>query len=112
MVHEMKLVNSAFESIKKGTKDIELRINDEKRQKIKINDYIIFTNLENNEKLKVLVTHLHYGKTFEEIYMKFDKVRFGYDIKEEANFHDMEEIYPVDKILKYGALAIEIKVVK
>ena len=37
MKHEMKLNNSPFERIKNGTKTIELRLNDEKRQLLKIN---------------------------------------------------------------------------
>ena len=37
MKHEMKLNNGPFERIKNGTKTIELRLNDEKRQLLKIN---------------------------------------------------------------------------
>ena len=35
MKHEMKLNNGPFERIKNGTKTIELRLNDEKRQLLK-----------------------------------------------------------------------------
>ena len=48
MKHEMKLNNKPFEKIKKGTKTIELRLNDEKRQLLKVNDYIEFNNITNN----------------------------------------------------------------
>lgn len=37
MKHEIKLNNGPFELIKNGTKTIELRLNDEKRQLLKIN---------------------------------------------------------------------------
>lgn len=37
MKHEIKLNNGQFERIKNGTKPIELRLNDEKRQLLKIN---------------------------------------------------------------------------
>lgn len=37
MKHEMKLNNGPFERIKNGTKTTELRLNDEKRQLLKIN---------------------------------------------------------------------------
>ena len=40
MKHEMKLNNGPFERIKNGTKTIELRLNDEKRQLLKIKDLI------------------------------------------------------------------------
>ena len=51
MKHEMKLNNGPFERIKNGTKTIELRLNDEKRQLLKIKDLIEFTNRTNNEKM-------------------------------------------------------------
>ena len=35
MLHEMKLQNGPFNSIKNGKKTIELRLYDEKRQKVK-----------------------------------------------------------------------------
>ena len=35
MIHKMKLHNGPYELIKKGIKTIELRLYDEKRQKIK-----------------------------------------------------------------------------
>ena len=38
MTHEMKLHNSAYEMIKNGSKDIEMRLNDPKRQQIQIGD--------------------------------------------------------------------------
>ena len=38
MLHKMKLNESPFERIKNGTKTIEFRLYDEKRQKIKIRD--------------------------------------------------------------------------
>ena len=42
MLHEMKLQNGPFNSIKNGKKTIELRLYDEKRQKVKIRDKIEF----------------------------------------------------------------------
>ena len=37
MEHKMKLNNGPFDMIKNGTKDIEMRLYDEKRRKTKIN---------------------------------------------------------------------------
>ena len=44
MTHQMKLHDSPYEMIKNGSKDIEMRLNDPKRQQIQIGDEIIFTN--------------------------------------------------------------------
>ena len=42
MLHKMKLNEDPFERIKNGTKTIEFRLFDEKRQQIKIGDQIEF----------------------------------------------------------------------
>ncbi|MBF0987295.1 MAG: DUF3850 domain-containing protein, partial [Clostridiales bacterium] len=42
MLHEMKLQAEYYNFILNGTKKIEIRLNDEKRQKIKIGDSIKF----------------------------------------------------------------------
>ena len=42
MLHKMKLNESPFNRMKKGTKTIEFRLFDEKRQKIKVGDKIEF----------------------------------------------------------------------
>ena len=56
----MKLNNDAFEQIKKGTKTIELRLNDEKRQSLKIKNLIEFTNRTDNEKVLVEIENLYH----------------------------------------------------
>ena len=43
MIHKMKLNESPFERIKNGTKTVEFRLYDEKRQQIKIGDKIEFS---------------------------------------------------------------------
>ena len=54
MLHKMKLNESPFEMIKNGTKTIEFRLYDEKRQGVKIVDKIEFSKLPDlQEKLLV-----------------------------------------------------------
>ena len=109
MLHEMKLQNGPFNSIKNGKETIELRLYDEKRQKVKIRDKIKFTNILNNEKILTEVINLHKYKTFEELYKHFDKISLGYDEGDAPSYNDMEKYYPKEKQEKYGVLAIEIK---
>ena len=45
MKHQMGLYDKYFDSIKKDTKEIEVRLNDEKRRKIKVGDMIEFVNI-------------------------------------------------------------------
>ena len=109
MKHEMKLHNQPFEKIKNGTKTIELRLNDEKRQLLKIKDIIEFTNRQTLEKILVEIEELHKYPSFEELYKHFDKISMGYNENESANPKDMEEYYSKEEHDKYGVVGIQIK---
>lgn len=109
MKHEMNLHNQPFEKIKSGTKTIELRLNDEKRQLLKIKDIIEFTNRQTLEKILVEIEELHKYPSFEELYKHFDKISMGYNENEEANLNDMEEYYSKEEQDKYGIVGIQIK---
>ena len=109
MKHEMKLKNKPFNIIKQGKKTIEMRLFDEKRQKLKVNDTIEFTNISNQEKIDVLIVGLHKFDSFEQLYGHFDKIKLGYHEDEDENPKDMEEYYPISEQKKYGVLGIEIK---
>ena len=111
MRHEMKLNNTPFASIKNKTKTIELRLNDDKRQKINVGDEIEFINNVTSEKLLVDVVNLHRFDSFSELYKHFDKILLGYDESEQSVARDMEEYYSKDEQKEYGVLGIEIKVV-
>ena len=112
MKHEMKLNDGPFKNIKNGTKTIELRLNDEKRQLLKIKDLIEFTNRGTLEQMLVEIKNLYHYPSFEELYKHFDKVAMGYKEDEEANPKDMEEYYSKEEQEKYGVLGIEIKKVR
>lgn len=112
MKYEMKLNNGPFTSIKNGTKTIELRLNDEKRQLLKVKDLIEFTNRETLEKMLVEIQNLYHYPSFEELYKHFDKVSMGYKEDDIADPKDMEEYYSKEEQEKYGVLGIEIKKLK
>ena len=109
MMHIMRLHNKPFMLIKDGIKNIEMRINDEKRQLIKIGDNIQFVNRFTNEIIYTEVINLYYFNNFEELYNNFDKVSIGYDKNDDANPNDTNKYYSKEEIDKFGVLAIEIK---
>ena len=111
MIHNMRLHNSPFELIKNGTKAIELRLNDEKRQLLNIDDIIVFENRSTNEIIHTRVVNLHKYNSFEELYKHFDKISLGYSEDEEANYKDMEKYYLPSEQEKYGVVGIEIKLI-
>lgn len=107
MLHKMKLNESPFEMIKNGTKTIEFRLYDEKRQSVKIGDKIEFSRLPDlQEKLLVDVLELYQEDTFEKL---FRKLSFN---EEEVirKTRAMHEIYSPEKEQQYGVLGIKIKI--
>ena len=111
-IHNMKLNNKPFYSIKNGMKTVELRLNDEKRQKVKVGDIIIFENLDNLEKISVLVLKIHKYDNFKKLYENIDKTLMGYSSEEIANSSDMEKYYSIEQQNKYGVLGIEFRIIK
>lgn len=109
MLYKMKLNNAPFIKIKSGKKTVELRLYDEKRQKLKNGDKIEFTNIKTGETLVCNVKRLHVFPSFEELYEHFDKISIGYDEDETADFKDMEKYYSKEYENKYGTVGIEIE---
>lgn len=106
----MRLVDFAFKAIKNEEKDIEVRLNDEKRQLINIGDTIVFTHIDTGEELKTIVTNLYKYNTFEELFNTFDHKRFG--VKDSDDSSIMDNFYTKEDQKKYGAVGIEIKILK
>lgn len=81
MLHQMKLKLSPFEKIKNGSKTIELRLYDEKRQRVSIGDFIEFTCLDDpKQKIQTRVTALHRFNSFAELYAALPKEKLGYNL--------------------------------
>lgn len=107
MLHKMKLNESPFERIKNGTKTIEFRLYDEKRQRIKVGDQIEFSKLPDlQEKLLVDVVELYRDDTFEKLFRKL----YNDEGEIERKNKSMYEIYSPEKEQQYGILGIKIKI--
>ena len=107
MIHKMKLNESPFERMKNGTKTIEFRLFDEKRQQIKVGDKIEFSKLPDlQEKLLVDVIDLYREDTFEKLFKKLYTDKAEITRKTQA----MYEIYSPEKEQQYGILGINIKI--
>lgn len=105
MIYRMKLQNEPFKQIKKGTKEIEIRLNDEKRKFFEINDYIEFTNISTLEIMFVKITNLYHFESFEKLFNNFDNSILGC-----GSYEEMYKYYSKEEEKKYGVLGIEIKV--
>lgn len=109
MLHTMKLKKEPFEKIKNGSKTVELRLNDEKRQKVQVGDFIEFSCLDNvTRKIQTRVTALHRFGSFAESYSALPKEKLGYAPTETPDPNHMDEYYSREKQEKYGVLGIEL----
>ena len=113
MKHIMKLHTKPYDLIKSGIKTIELRLNDDKRKAIKVDDEIEFINSARPKmSLHCRVIALHKFSSFEELYNNLPLLKCGYtenDIST-ASPDDMDLYYSKEKQNKYGVIGIEIKV--
>lgn len=110
MFHYMNLVPSAFKKIEDGRKTIELRLNDEKRQRIKAQDTVVFNCSATKDIITAQVSGLHKFSDFKELYNALPLEKCGYTVAEldTAHYTDIEQYYTKEQIEKYGALGIEL----
>ena len=113
MTQKMNLNPEPFEMIFSGQKTIELRLNDEKRQMIKVGDMIEFIQNETGEKLITNVIAIHRFASFAELYRELPLMKCGYTESDIATAkpEDMNLYYTPEQQEKYGVLGIEIKVI-
>ena len=110
MIHKMKLNKSPFERIKNGTKTVEFRLYDPKRQMIKIGDKIEFSKLPDlQEKILVDVTDLYREDTFERLFRKLYSNENEEEILEKTK--SMYDIYSPEREKQYGVLGIKIEII-
>ncbi|HAB66495.1 MAG TPA: hypothetical protein DCE23_03910 [Firmicutes bacterium] len=110
IIMEMKihLHEDVFEIVKKGIKDIEVRINDEKRRKLHIGDTLIFLKrpLE-DEEIRATVTGLEYYNNFSELVDNYDMKRLYLEnYTKEMYLNEMKRFYTDEEQLENGVVAI------
>lgn len=113
MTHEMKLQAKYYNYILNGTKKIELRLNDEKRSKIKIGDKIKFLKEpELSEYFYVTVTGLLNYNNFDNLFSDFPiEVLADNSMNKEELKYVLEEFYTKEKQRQYGVLGIKIELI-
>lgn len=105
------LDSDIFEVVEKGTKNVEGRVNDEKRRKLKVGDKLIFLKRPDDiEKVEAIVEDLKYYSNFnemikdysmEEIYLK--------DYSKDYYLELIKRFYTDEEQEKYGVVAIKFK---
>ena len=108
MRHRMKLRPEPFRKIREGKKTIELRLYDEKRQKVQVGDLIEFTNLEDRAKLVARVEAMHRFDSFAEMFRVLPGVAMGFAPNEIPDPEIMLEYYSPEEQALYGVVGIQL----
>ena len=107
-IHQMKLQTSPFEKIKSGTKTIEIRLNDEKRQLLEVGDEIEFSLMDDpTQTIKTRVVGLEKFPTFKNMFAAYPAEEYGSESQDEWEL--MYKYYSPEDEARYGVLAIRVK---
>jgi len=108
--YHMRLDSIPFDQMDSGEKKIEYRLNDEKRQQLRIGDIITFTKLPDKDKtLRVIVTDLKRYSTLIEMY---EASFYQYLDKYYPNPQEVAKdtsYYTDAEVKEYGCLAIHVR---
>lgn len=108
MTHKMNLQDKYFDFIKNGTKRIELRLNDEKRQRIEISDLIEFSN--EKDKFTAKVVGLLKYQDFKTLFNDFEiEILADKTMTKEELLDVLSEFYTPEKQEKFGVLGIRVE---
>ena len=108
MIHKMNLQDKYFDFIKNGTKRIELRLNDEKRQQIEISDLIEFSN--EKDKFTTKVVGLLKYQDFKTLFNDFEiEILADKTMTKEELLDVLSEFYTPEKQEEFGVLGIRVE---
>ena len=111
MKQTMKLSEPYYSLVKKNEKTVEIRVYDEKRQKLKIKDTIIFTKQDGSGKFKRNIINLVISKNFETSIRNATLKKCMPNVKsvkEAVNIYHSFSNYK-ENAKKYGVVAIYLK---
>ncbi len=108
MIHNMTLNPAPYAAIQRGDKTVEMRLYDEKRRAVQVEDIIRFTCPGfSGETLSVRVKAIKTFPDFASLYAAYDQRALGYSPAKPADPRDMERYYSATRIQKCGVVAIE-----
>ena len=108
------LDSDVFDIVKNGKKDVEVRVNDEKRRKLKVGDVLVFLKRPNDdEEVRGVVTKLVLFSNFSDVVGSYDMERIylkGTSKKEYLQL--MSRFYQEEEVQKWGVVAIEFQLTR
>lgn len=113
MTHEMRLNQGPFDQVRSGRKDIESRLNDEKRRRLNAGDDIVFLERDTDQRFTARIVKIHHASSFVDLFKSVDVVRAGYEpgAAPDAAAGAMRKFYSAEEEQANGVVGIEVKVV-
>jgi len=103
----MHLESEIFDLVNNNIKDIEVRINDEKRRKLKVGDIITIKNRGNDDSIKIKIINLEYFPSFINCINNYNLNRLYNDkITSNEFLNLLYKFYTKEEEKKYGVVAI------
>jgi ASC-1-like (ASCH) protein len=108
----MHLNAEPFSKIVNGRKTIEIRLNDEKRQALRLGDEIDFMHRDSEEIIKCYITELMPFLTFDELIAAISMADVGRQEGEQTEVVAiMRRHYSAEDEARYGVLGIRFRVI-
>ncbi|ACD53419.1 ASCH domain-containing protein [Clostridium botulinum] len=108
MTFNMNLQEKYFNYIVNGSKDIEIRLLDEKRSKLSVGDIIIFNS--HDKSIKVKVINIKLFNSFSDLLSNINGKRIGFSTSSQnVILNELYSIYSESKVCKYKVMCIEFK---
>lgn len=109
--HTLNLDPLYFDLIKKNIKNLEGRLNDEKRQQFNIGDKIIFfKEPELKESLEAIIVDKYIFSSFLEMANTLNKADLGFaNNSKEEMINTYRKFYSIEKEQKYGVVIFKVK---
>lgn len=113
MIYKMKLLEREFNRIIYDDKRFEVRLCDEKRNKLKVGDKINFYKLPDlNDFILVEIIKIYKFKTFRDVYDNFPQECFGYkNLTKEKILNNIYNIYSTKEEIALGVMVINFKLI-
>lgn len=107
----MGLAHDQFLLVKQGSKTIEIRLNDEKRQQLKVGDTIVFEDTTTAQTQRRTVSALEKFTSFAELYHKYRGPQVGSAAtdSETKMVADTYQLYTAWQEASFGVLTIHLQ---
>ena len=102
-----------FDIVLNKDKDVEIRVNDEKRRKLNIGDTLVFLKRPDDiESISATITNLVYFNSFLDVTNYYDMKRIYLEgTTKDEYINLMKKFYSDEEVSKYGVVAIEFKLI-